>query len=147
MYLKRSVSLAGVATHFVKQEHLHELEAKLLQAKSPAEVDSILEGYKLNTTTTSEVMSLNSAIEKTFSQPTVEDIIAKLNEMTKSSDTKEANWAKSTLATLEKMSPTSLKVVHRQILEGKKLDYAGVFKMEYRMAQTFMVSKLSLTCD
>ena len=65
-------------------------------------------------------------------------------------------WSQKTLATLKKMSPTSLKVresacgraihldtiavvilqvVHRQLLNGKKKDLAACFRMEEKMAE------------
>ena len=36
-------------------------------------------------------------------------------------------------------SPTSLKVTHHQLVEGAKLSFKDCFKMEYRMAQAYMV--------
>jgi len=47
-------------------------------------------------------------------------------------------WAKQTLSSLEKMSPTSLKVVYKQLTDGKNLPYDECFKMELRISQHFM---------
>jgi hypothetical protein len=49
-------------------------------------------------------------------------------------------WAANTIQTLLQMSPTSLKVVFRQLSEGISKDAEECFKMEYRMSQRFVVS-------
>jgi len=38
------------------------------------------------------------------------------------------------------MSPTSLKVVHRQIKVGKKIGFKETFELEYKLSQEFMRS-------
>jgi enoyl-CoA hydratase/carnithine racemase len=69
----------------------------------------------------------------------VEEIISELEKVV-TENSKDAEWAKRTLETLSKMSPTSLKVVLQQVQRGATLSYPEVFKMEYRMAQAFMVT-------
>jgi enoyl-CoA hydratase/carnithine racemase len=86
-------------------------------------------------------MDLHKAISNCFGRPTVEEIFQELKATGRTGDSKESHWANSTLAALEKMSPTSLKIVHRQLIEGRKRDYSECFKMEYRMSQAFMKNK------
>merc|ERR1712107_156615 len=47
-------------------------------------------------------------------------------------------WAQKTLGTMAKMSPTAMKVVHRQIIEGAKRNFEECFMMEIKMAKEFM---------
>jgi len=132
----------GIATHFVKHEKLAELETLLIHAKSAEEVEQILSGYKNipEATTVPDFIEYKDLISQCFSKNSVEEIFDSLNKIATSNthDFKTIGWAKTTLSTLEKHSPTSLKVVHRQLIEGKKLSYEEVFKMENRIAQTFM---------
>lgn len=62
----------------------------------------------------------------------MESIIAALNE-------DGSHFAKETLKALYKASPTSVRVVFRQLREGaKRSTLAECLKMEYRIADTFM---------
>ena len=45
-----------------------------------------------------------------------------------------SKWAEDTLKLLNKMSPTSLKVTHKQLEIGKNLNLQECLKMEYRIA-------------
>lgn len=44
-----------------------------------------------------------------------------------------AAWASKTLSTLQKMSPTSLKITLAQLQRGRSLDLPECLKMEFRM--------------
>ena len=62
----------------------------------------------------------------------VEDIVESLREL-------DNSFGKDTLATLEKMSPTSMKVTFEGLRRGGQLETIGeVLQMEYRMSQGFM---------
>lgn len=53
-----------------------------------------------------------------------------------------SDWAKETLKAIGRASPTSLRVVFRQLREGaRKSSLAECLKMEYRIADTFMHPK------
>ena len=66
------------------------------------------------------------AIDRTFGQGSVEDILAAL-------DAEHTDWAQDTANTIRAKSPTSLKIAFRQIREGKSLSFDECMKMEYRM--------------
>jgi enoyl-CoA hydratase/carnithine racemase len=70
-------------------------------------------------------------IDTIFSKVTIEEIIAELEQG-------NDEWSKSTLKTLEKLSPTSLKVVLKQINNGKSMDLKQCLEMEYRIAEEMM---------
>lgn len=44
------------------------------------------------------------------------------------------DWAQEALATIRRASPTSLKVTLRQLRDGRKLELAEMFRIEYRLA-------------
>jgi enoyl-CoA hydratase len=68
-----------------------------------------------------------AAIDRLFAGATVEAIAAAL-------DGASEDWAKEALATIRRASPTSLKVTLRQLREGRTLDLAQMFRIEYRLA-------------
>lgn len=49
-----------------------------------------------------------------------------------------SEFAQKQLHELSKMSPTSLKVTHKQITSGAKMSFSKIFTMEYRLTQRFM---------
>jgi enoyl-CoA hydratase/carnithine racemase len=50
----------------------------------------------------------------------------------------KTEWAEKTYATLQKMSPISLKVTHREMREGANKNAQECFVMEYRIASRMM---------
>jgi len=49
-----------------------------------------------------------------------------------------STFAAEQLNIISKMSPTSLKVTHRQLTTGARLSFKDVFTMEYRLARHFV---------
>jgi len=68
------------------------------------------------------------AIDRCFSKDRVEDIFSALTA-------EGTEWANATLATLERMSPTSLKVTLRQLRKCRSLTYDECVAIEYRLSQ------------
>lgn len=52
----------------------------------------------------------------------------------------QSDWAKKTLETLSKASPTSLKVAFSQYQKGSKMSLPECLKMEFRIVQNFMIN-------
>ena len=71
-----------------------------------------------------------AAIDRCFAGDSVEEILGAL-------EAEGGEWAANTLATLAAKSPTSLKVTHRQLREGRALDFAQAMRMEFRLSQHF----------
>jgi enoyl-CoA hydratase len=69
-----------------------------------------------------------AVIDRCFSKGSVEAILAAL-------EAEDGAWAEQTLATLQKCSPTSLKVAFRQLRVGAGLDFEAAMTMEYRLSQ------------
>ena len=70
-----------------------------------------------------------SALLEHFSKPGVAAIMASLGAATG----RHADWAAATLATLAQRSPLSMCVVYRQLEEGRRLDLADCFRLEYNL--------------
>ncbi|EYU42298.1 hypothetical protein ABFS82_14G155900 [Erythranthe guttata] len=123
----------GLATHFVRSEKLQLLEAALVKADSsvPAVISSIIDEF-------SEIPDLkrNSAyhrlniINKCFSRRTVEEIISALE---READEKKDDFITSTIQSLKKASPTSLKISLRSIREGRLQGIGNCLAREFRM--------------
>eukprot|EP01138_Halocafeteria_seosinensis_P010639 gb/GECG01010864.1/.p1 GENE.gb/GECG01010864.1/~~gb/GECG01010864.1/.p1 ORF type:complete len:432 (+),score=57.90 gb/GECG01010864.1/:1-1296(+) len=135
---------AGVATHYVKPDKVDEL-LKALEQVGPSHsdnIDSIVDRYAdqtaMATAAKSDIVRARSLIDHAFTKGSVEAIMAELNEMKQSDDEFTAEWATKTIKTLNKMSPTSLKVTHEQLERGKNLTLDECYKMELALATNFM---------
>lgn len=117
---------AGLATHFVESTRLADLEKSLIECKSEDEIKSTLAKHSSPTTST-EFDDAVPKIDRTFDGDTVEEIYQNLHH-------EGSDWSIETVRVLNKMSPTSLKVTHRSITNGKKLPLHECLKMEFRLA-------------
>ncbi len=121
--LKTTDSLyAGIATDFVPMARWNLLITALADGAVP---DTAIAGLK-DTVLDTFLAERRNAIDRTFAQGSVEDILAAL-------DAEHTDWAQDTAETIRTKSPTSLKIAFRQIREGKKLDFDDCMRMEYRM--------------
>jgi len=124
----------GVATHYIPSSKIPTLEQHLKNAKSEKDVQHAL-GELSETEPASEAASdllkFGGNIRRCFDKNAVEDIIISLQR-------DDSAWAKTTLEALQKLSPTSLKVVFRQLHLGKAMALDKCFEMEFRMAQRFV---------
>ncbi|KAK4397124.1 3-hydroxyisobutyryl-CoA hydrolase 1 [Sesamum angolense] len=124
----------GLATHFVQSERLTSLEEALVKADSsdPVVISSVIGEF-------SQIPNLkdNSAyhkmdiINKCFSRGTIEEIIAALEE--EEAAHKDDDWISSTIQSLKKASPTSLKISLRSIREGRQEGIDKCLVREFRM--------------
>jgi 3-hydroxyisobutyryl-CoA hydrolase len=120
---------AGVATHYVPREKLETLKSGILTKNEPLE--EIIRGVHSEEGGIEKLNLPLDKIDTIFSKVTIEEIIAELEQG-------NDEWSKSTLKTLEKLSPTSLKVVLKQINNGKSMDLKQCLEMEYRIAEEMM---------
>ncbi|KAJ3343533.1 hypothetical protein HDU83_005659 [Entophlyctis luteolus] len=137
----QEVWMAGIATHFVPSERLPMLLDRLanLETSDLHVVDSAINEFVAESPTVDDWHSwslgrVTESINRCFSHQTLEAIVSSLeNEGTE--------WSANTLQTLQKMSPTSLKVTLEQLRRGRQEDFATCFRMEYRMVQESLQSK------
>nr|CAD7458054.1 unnamed protein product [Timema tahoe] len=124
---------AGIATHYCESSQLDQLEKELLDhGNSSADVEKILQTFSKPVNGFSLAI-YKKQINQCFSAPTVEEILARLQD-------DGSDWATSTLATLKKVSPTSLKVIKKLIEEGSTKSLQDCLAMEYRAACQFLES-------
>ena len=130
---------AGIATHYVKSDRLDELKRALIESsrddKSSDCVARVLMSFHdLTIPTESAFLSKNrKEIDAAFhDKARVEDIVTALQSM-------DTAFAKSTLETLNQMSPTSLKVTLEGMKRASKLsNIEECLAMEYRIVQASM---------
>ncbi|KAI0207420.1 3-hydroxyisobutyryl-CoA hydrolase, mitochondrial [Lamellibrachia satsuma] len=128
----RDVQRAGVATHFVSSDQLPDLEHELLSTSKPQEVGNIIKNFHDACTLDAEkefvLRPHMKMINRLFSGTTIEQIFDNLQK-------DGSDWAVKHLNTLKKMSPTSMKITLRQLLEGATMSLQDDLQMEYRMSQ------------
>ncbi|XP_049368728.1 3-hydroxyisobutyryl-CoA hydrolase 1-like [Solanum verrucosum] len=123
----------GLATHFVPSEKLPFLKQELAKVNtSDANIISVIISRfstipNLKAESPCHKMKI---IDQCFSQRTIEEIISSLeNEALNNKD----DWISSTIQSLKKASPISLKVYLRSIREGRLQDVGSCLIREYRM--------------
>uniref|UniRef100_U3JP69 3-hydroxyisobutyryl-CoA hydrolase n=1 Tax=Ficedula albicollis TaxID=59894 RepID=U3JP69_FICAL len=133
----RDVLRVGIATHFVESAKLPALEKDLIALKSPSKekVADLLNSYHMKCTIDQEKeFALDEHLEKInslFSANSMEEIVKKLKQ-------DGSPFAMKQLETINKMSPTSLKLTLRQLREGASMSLQEVLQMEYRLSQACM---------
>lgn len=102
-----------------RDEIIHETLEELETDEAQAEIDPVY------------LETVESVFGAQNEDDTVEGIFKRLHKL-------DTEWAKTTIATLEKMSPLSLKVTLEQMRQGAVKNCAECFQMEYRMATRMM---------
>lgn len=128
---------------------MDQLEQALIKSENVDRTLAELTDFNTPQLPSSELISFQNEIHQIFSfhdpSSSVESVFSKLKDLAeKKSNENNSSWAQKTLNSLKKMSPTSLKVVHRQLKQGTDLSYPSVFQMEYRISQGFMVFRIIL---
>ncbi|KAH6767568.1 beta-hydroxyisobutyryl-CoA hydrolase 1 [Perilla frutescens var. hirtella] len=133
----------GLATHFVRSERLPLLEEALIKADSS---DPVVISTTIGDFSHAPNLKKNSAyhrldvINKCFSRRTVEEIIAALE---KEAADKKDDWIFSTIQSLKKASPMSLKISLRSIREGRLQGIGKCLVREFRMVCHVMLGEVS----
>lgn len=122
------VKKVGLATHYVESRRLEDLEKALLDCKTDEEIGKAIAKISSTPPTVETWLDyIMPRIDKCFDGDTVEEIFDNLH-------LDGSDWAMDTIQTLNKMSPTSLKVTHRSITLGKKMSLRECLKTEFRLA-------------
>ncbi|MCD7462967.1 3-hydroxyisobutyryl-CoA hydrolase 1 [Datura stramonium] len=124
----------GLATHFVSSEKLPLLEQALVKVNTsdPDAISAIISRFShipnLKEESPYHKMKI---INRCFSRRTIEEVISALES--EALDKKD-DWISSTIQSLKKASPTSLKISLRLIREGRRQGVGSCLVLEYRMA-------------
>ncbi|KAJ9576644.1 hypothetical protein L9F63_025459, partial [Diploptera punctata] len=125
---------AGVATHYCESSKLPELEKKLLECKNPdTDIRDILDKITKESKVEGYEFSLKPHLEQIdncFSAPTLEEIVKRLEK-------DGSDWAKKTLEVFSKVSPTSCKVIKKELEEGATKSLQDCLAMEFRLGSHF----------
>lgn len=129
----RDVYKAGVATRMVDSENLAKVESSLIDMKNPTpqDITDLLRDYHVKCTTGRErdylvLRDREEDIKKIFLAPSIEQIFENLEK-------DGSEWALGELTKLKRMSPTSLKVTHKQLMLGSQLPLDECLEMEFRI--------------
>lgn len=123
----------GLATHYIESHKLNEVEKQLKSCKHKSEVENVLNKYASDpSSSVTELDSIMPKINECFGGVTVEEIYENLQR-------DGSDWAKSTLKTLNKMSPTSLKVAQRSISLGKNMTLRECLRLENRLVINYII--------
>ncbi|KAL9690944.1 hypothetical protein QQ045_011359 [Rhodiola kirilowii] len=134
----------GLATHYVPSHNLSLLEEKLITVDSSdaaAAISEIINKYSEQPLVKQQSAFLRlETIDKCFSRRTVEEIVSALElEAANKSD----DFINTTLQTLKKASPTSLKISLRSIRRGRLEGIGKCLSREYRMVCHVMLGHVS----
>jgi enoyl-CoA hydratase len=121
----------GIATHYVERDRHDELIERLADATWSGDRRAVVEdalAAVAGDPGPAPLAEHRTAIDRCFAGASVETIIEALRA-------ESGDWAEKTLKTLERASPTSLKITFEQLCRGAALDFDGAMIMEYRMSQ------------
>lgn len=128
------VFLAGIATHYCDSKRMPELEEALSKCNNDCDIKDTLKQFSTARDTPFSLAPVLSKINKCFSPPSMELILKALEE-------EGSDWARNTITTLSKMSPTSLKVSLKAVNEGAKLNLLECLQIEHRISVACLSNK------
>jgi enoyl-CoA hydratase/carnithine racemase len=123
-----------IATHYVPSARLEDLKDRLISLEGPPEqlhesVTYAIEEFT-DPITEAPLQEHRKIIDECFKGSSVDEIMAAL-----AAHKDQSEFAAKLLGTMEKCSPTSMKITFRQLREGANKDIGDCLKMEYRMSQ------------
>jgi enoyl-CoA hydratase/carnithine racemase len=126
---------AGIATHYVSSDKSAGLQEALFSLSfgghAHADVEATLDEFS-GDPGPAAINNMRSTLQRLFEgRGSMEDLMAAL-----AAD--GGDLATDIMRTLERMSPTSLKLTFRQLQSGARLDFDDAMRMEYRMVQRVM---------
>ncbi len=120
----------GLLTHCIPAEKFAEIQSALIDTWP---VDTVLDNLHADPGP-GELPAIAGAIERCFSAPTVEEIVARLGAEKGSA----REWAQTVLAELAVRSPLALKVTLRHIRDSAALDLRQTLEADYRLVCRFL---------
>jgi enoyl-CoA hydratase len=115
-----------LVSHYIPSAHFGVIKDALADNHP---IDRLLDGLHRDPGE-GELVRLTPAIDRIFSVPSVEEVLARLDAEVGEFET----WAHETAAELRRKSPTSLKIALAQMKRGKSLSLAESLKLEFRLA-------------
>lgn len=143
----KEVTAAGIATHYVESTRLVELEQALINLETSNET-IIADTIAMFSTAVPSIATEEGAallhhkadIDRIFSKGSVQDIVNALQQEQEQKD--KGEWARKTLQAMQNVSPTSLRIIHRQLKIGKLLPtLKECLHMELGIAKQMMATE------
>ncbi|CAG9817769.1 unnamed protein product [Phaedon cochleariae] len=122
---------AGIATHLCRSSDLNDLEQALMKCSNHEDIQKTLNQFAEKDVPAFSLDPFLVKIDDYFSSASMEEITAKLTE-------DGSEWANETIKSLNRMSPTSLKVVLRQLKMGESMNLKDCLDMEYILVLNFL---------
>jgi enoyl-CoA hydratase len=123
-------ALLGLASHVMASKNkivlLKDLTHTELHRDAEAMIDKILRTHS-HQPDSAPITPRLKAIADAYGQKTLGAIFKQME--------KYGDWGKQQLELLQRMSPTSLKLTHRQLREATKLSFNQCLRLEYRLGQ------------
>ncbi|VDK68778.1 unnamed protein product [Cylicostephanus goldi] len=133
---------AGLATHYVPSSKLEELQKKLVSLDDVTEktVEAAIRELQPSSIPKFSLEEQLPVIEKTFQASALNPVkrgldLLTVEEILENLKKENSDWSKKQVATLSKMSPTSMKVTLKQLQNGANMKFNEVFTMEYQLTQ------------
>ena len=120
----------GLATKCVKREMFADLEKELSLTRDKKDILKVIDSCSMNLEPTN-FANLITEISECFKFDSIEEIIDVLKN-------NNSDWAKEAIDSINKMSPTSLKITLRQLRLAENMSLAEDLIMEYRLSQGCM---------
>lgn len=125
----------GLATHTVPSDALADVETRL-RAVDWADgtyeaIEDALDACHTVPDAATPAIDARHEIHSLFDKPSVEAILAALHDH-------GGDWAGEQVAALKRGAPLSLKVTHRALTLGKRLDITHALRMEYALTRRFV---------
>ncbi|ETN97906.1 hypothetical protein RFI_39620 [Reticulomyxa filosa] len=124
---------AGIATHFVPQQHVADMEKRLLHTKYPESVPCILNEFAVHPCKLPP-FSLAPELDQIQKHFTLDSVDAIVSSLKRDGENNTDTFGHQTWITLQSVSPTALKVIHRALLEGQHKTLKQVLDMELAIA-------------
>jgi 3-hydroxyisobutyryl-CoA hydrolase len=141
-----NVFYSGIATHYLHSTSLPSLESRLAELRfadtDPIEtrlavIDATIEEFVTGLPHDEPILlagELRKAIDRCFCHDSIDEILRALEEEKGAT----RKWARETLETLHKRSPTAVHVALRQLRIGAKWNIRDTFVREHGIASKFM---------
>nr|XP_023023055.1 3-hydroxyisobutyryl-CoA hydrolase, mitochondrial-like [Leptinotarsa decemlineata] len=123
----------SLVSHYCHSSKLPALENQLLKCANETEVANTLDEFCESDIPEFSLGHAKNTIDRCFSAYSVEEILSRLTE-------DGSTWSKNTIETLTKLSPTSLKVILKQLNKAKEMTLRECLIMEYNLTNNFWKS-------
>ncbi|MBJ57614.1 MAG: hypothetical protein CMP24_05185 [Rickettsiales bacterium] len=123
----------GIGTNIIKNSDLDKFIESLLDQRKYDEItiNSLIKEFEKSTSFKSNLNNEENLINKYFSQESMIQVYQALKE-------DDSDWAKKTLAIINKKSPTSMTIAFEQIKRSAELSLKDCLAMEFRICQAMM---------